>query len=544
MGWALDPIQRRSVATTAAWVNGAWASSASKVSHYESDFDEPSWIQEDATLPSAVTRFVAGVEGDLAVTTSLSGDRVLQLVDLHGDVVGTVPIADGASAGSWSSLVFTASDEFGVPQPLTGGSATTGPPARYGWLGAAQRSAEALGGVVLMGVRLYSPVVGRFLSVDPVPGGSASAYDYCSADPVNCTDLAGTWSFKGIMKVVAVVGEVASMIPGPIGAGAAAVSSVAYLATGDKMKALEMGVTAAAQLIGAGVGVRAGFKVGRTACRIGTAIERAAPKAARADGFVSKVVTKLKAACNSFEADTPVVMGDGTSDPIIDVAVGDLVLATDPVTGATAAQPVTDLIRYETRHTWVDLTILTETGAESISATDLHPFYVDRTIWLPSGGTLAPGGEWVTAGDLHVGDALTTLDGGTAIIAATASRVETGWAYNLTIADTHTYYVGETPVLVHNCNGDVEIDMSHIMHNHGALSRVANKSKFFSSDPDVIASLVRRTLAGGRHGFMADGAHSHTMKFGTAVGRLTSGKSTKTVRVIVRDGVARSAHHH
>jgi len=81
---------------------------------------------------------------------------------------------------------------------------------RYSWLGGAQRSAEALGDVVLMGVRLYSPVTGRFLSVDPVDGGSASAYDYCGADPVNCTDLAGKWSFKSVIEIVA---EVASVAP-------------------------------------------------------------------------------------------------------------------------------------------------------------------------------------------------------------------------------------------------------------------------------------------------------------------------------------------
>ena len=63
--------------------------------------------------------------------------------------------------------------------------------------------------------------VGRFLSVDPVDGGSASVYDYCGADPVNCTDLAGTWSFKSVMKVVAEVASVASIIPGPIGMAAA-----------------------------------------------------------------------------------------------------------------------------------------------------------------------------------------------------------------------------------------------------------------------------------------------------------------------------------
>jgi hypothetical protein len=32
-----------------------------------------------------------------------------------------------------------------------------------------------------------------FLQTDPVPGGSANAYDYCNADPINCYDLAGTW---------------------------------------------------------------------------------------------------------------------------------------------------------------------------------------------------------------------------------------------------------------------------------------------------------------------------------------------------------------
>lgn len=42
-----------------------------------------------------------------------------------------------------------------------------------------------------MGLRSYVPALGRFLTPDPVPGGSANAYDYANQDPVNGFDLTG-----------------------------------------------------------------------------------------------------------------------------------------------------------------------------------------------------------------------------------------------------------------------------------------------------------------------------------------------------------------
>ncbi|MGH7484263.1 MAG: RHS repeat-associated core domain-containing protein [bacterium] len=46
--------------------------------------------------------------------------------------------------------------------------------------------------MIQMGARSYVPALGRFLTPDPIPGGSANAYDYANQDPVNQFDLTGT----------------------------------------------------------------------------------------------------------------------------------------------------------------------------------------------------------------------------------------------------------------------------------------------------------------------------------------------------------------
>ncbi|MFI5935384.1 RHS repeat-associated core domain-containing protein [Actinoplanes sp. NPDC051494] len=147
--------------------------------HYADDSDNPAWISEG----SVWSRTVSGASGVAATYSSATGRLEWMITDLHGDVVATT--ADPA-AGLTATYVY---DEYG--NPVTGG---TGP--RYGYLGEAQRSADNTAELITMGVRLYNPGTGRFLSVDPVYGGNANAYEYCTADPVNCRDFDGRYSYS------------------------------------------------------------------------------------------------------------------------------------------------------------------------------------------------------------------------------------------------------------------------------------------------------------------------------------------------------------
>ncbi|NTW40781.1 MAG: hypothetical protein HGA44_13015 [Cellulomonadaceae bacterium] len=148
-------------------------------------------------------------------------------------------------------------------------------------------------------------MIGRFLQVDPVPGGSASAYDYSNADPVNCTDLGGTFSWKGLAKAVAVVAETASMfVPGPVGAAVGALAAGAYLAAGDKDAAKMAAIGAAATLVGAGLAVAAvkAARVVKTAQTLGRLATRAVVKAERAVALPAELALKhnAEAGCHVY----------------------------------------------------------------------------------------------------------------------------------------------------------------------------------------------------------------------------------------------------
>ncbi|MFJ8577241.1 LamG-like jellyroll fold domain-containing protein [Micromonospora sp. NPDC093277] len=417
--WTLDPAYRFRAFTTETLVDETWTNTTSRLNHYGDDSDEPRWIVEDTSLGN-VTRNVSGPDGDLVATTSGTGDVRLQLTNLHGDIA--VTIDPGLTEPEFFDY-----DEFGVPMA---GQANQ----RYGWLGGKQRSAEALGDVILMGVRLYSPALGRFLQVDPIDGGNATAYDYCAGDPVNCTDLDGKWGWgsikKGLSKV-AKVASYASMIPGPIGTIAGVVSAVSYAATGNWKEAAWAFAGAAAAVVGAGAAVKG--------ARLAVTAIRASSKSGRLASAGQKIARAARR-CNSFAPDTPVLMADGTYQTIHTIQVGDWVTATDPETGQRQARPVLAVFVSENTRHIVDIDL--DRGREGVlTATAEHPIWVD-------------GKGWTNAIQVAAGDAIIGSHGERALVQHVLDR---GWlprqtVYNLNVGDTHTYVVAVdgAELVVHN----------------------------------------------------------------------------------------------
>ncbi len=111
-------------------------------------------------------------------------------------------------------------------------------------------------------------------------------------------------------------------------------------------------------------------------------------------------------------------------------------LSSDERTETTSYQPVMAVIQGEQRYQIIKITL---DSGESIEATAEHHFYIKGKGWNP-------------ANSLKVGQALQLHNGTTVVVKEVDTSVRFEKVYNLTVANTHNYFVGGDGVLVHNAD--------------------------------------------------------------------------------------------
>ncbi|MBU2670463.1 hypothetical protein KOI35_43875 [Actinoplanes bogorensis] len=353
-------------------------------------------------------------------------------------------------------------------------------------------------GLTHLGARLYDPIIGRFLSVDPVidpkDPQQLNAYAYGNNSPITNSDPNGEF-FGALKKAASVVASAAttagnfiaktavstveSIKEDPVkfavglAAGIVATAAVAAVCATGVGCVILAGVVAGAAAAGAEYGtdvaqgdrefsvtdlgkeMAIGGVIGGATAGLGVGAKKLANGARRtlsggakqADDIAEDAAAAgrrtedadVGGGCPvpwmSFTAATPVLLADGTTKPIGQIQLGDRVLATDPVSGVTAGEPVIAL--YQSRDLLLaDITVVDDQGRTAvINTTQDHPFWNATTR------------TWTVALALSPGDRLTS---GRVVSVEALTGARTMW--NAGVNRLRTYYVmaGGMPVLVHN----------------------------------------------------------------------------------------------
>lgn len=160
---------------------------------------------------------------------------------------------------------------------------------------------------------------------------------------------------------------------------------------------------------------------------------------------------------NSFVVGTPVLLASGKEVPIQRVHLGTKVASVpqDRVRARARPQPVIALIRH------LDPALYRmRVGSETILVTQAHPFFVAHR-------------GWTQVRDLRAGMRLRAFSGETLPLRSiTRLHGQDPLVYNFEVAETHTYFVGRSELLVHNCEVPQSINQQIAMDE--AKSGTAN----------------------------------------------------------------------
>jgi hypothetical protein len=155
------------------------------------------------------------------------------------------------------------------------------------------------------------------------------------------------------------------------------------------------------------------------------------------------------------------------------------VLAYHEALDETGTYTVTDIISHQDQVT-VDLTI----AGERVDTTPEHAFYTEERGWVP-------------AKDLQVGMHVLRLDGTAGVVQSVLLVEQPERMYNLSVAEAHTFFVGDQQWLVHNVNCKALANTAAYVHKQLPRNlRGSTVGASMGKNGRPILSVFERTRAG------------------------------------------------
>ncbi len=355
------------------------------------------------------------------------------------------------------------------------------------------------GAMVVAGGVLVATGVGGPAGMMLISGGADAIIQKATTGKVNWTEvavstaagalggagggaLAAKMGAQGLAKTV-VVGAVSGAAGGGAGSGTNYLTGPGPHTAGGLLQATSTGAASGALIGGAGGAV-------------GHGVQAAGGK------LLGKVAACADDGC--FVAGTAILLADGSSKSIEDVATDDEVMAYDPETDQTEKRRVVHTYVHEDKPTY-DVVV---DGGEKVSTTTEHPFMVE-------------GKGYTSVDELEKGDLLVRPDGSTVAVLSVNATGETATVYNFEVEGLHNYYVqaGNQWLLVHNAcdlirardvrftqdsagstfkDGRSVFDLSDEMARTGKAPSDLTPIRIFEKDGNI-HSLDNRRLFAGQH---------------------------------------------